>query len=60
MEIFSKLDYGVQKVLFSEGKIKLARSSRAEWTGRPKNVKNFDFGIDFRTNSIGSISISYM
>ena len=39
IENFSKLDHGVRKVLFGEGKIKLARWRRAEWTGRPKNVK---------------------
>ena len=43
---FLQLDHGVRNDLFDEEKIKLARWSRPEWTGMPKNVKNFDFGID--------------
>ena len=57
---FSKLDQDVREVLFGKGKIKQPRLSRAKWTGMPKNVKNFDFGIDFRICLIQSISIFYM
>ena len=43
-ENFSKLDHGSRKVLFGEGRMKLALQSQA------KGTVNFNFGIDLRNN----------